>query len=368
METMNTPILSARSLVKQYGTTFALAGVDLDITAGESVAIMGASGSGKTTLLHCLAGIIGPDGGTISFTSPTGQLRIDELGERRRSQLRREAFGFVFQQGLLVPELTAVENVALALMLNGVPRKTAEQHAAGWLAALGLAGMEQRRIGELSGGQAQRVAIARAQVTGASVVFADEPTGALDSQTSADVMGALLHATTGQGRTLVLVTHDETVAARCSRTIRLRDGRIEGAPRNAATGGVNIGWAPQPAAQSMPTQAPMPSVQPPGIPPIPSTGGTTQSAAVMAGAAAELIDSSSPQPFAQVSAARHVNGSASGFEGTGLLDAADADDSGTGAARADTKTSGIRVLGAGWGFDAMSLGAFAQYRRKGAAA
>src|SRR5690606_17896997 len=134
--------------------------------------------------------------------------------------------GFVFQQGLLIPELTAVENVALALMLQGVPKAQALGPAAQALATLGLAGLEDRRIGELSGGQAQRVAIARAQVTGARVVFADEPTGALDSTTSAEVFDALLHSTTGQGRTLVTVTHDPTVAARCQRVISVRDGRI----------------------------------------------------------------------------------------------------------------------------------------------
>ncbi|MET0886871.1 MAG: ATP-binding cassette domain-containing protein, partial [Mycetocola sp.] len=132
------------------------------------------------------------------------------------------------QQGLLIPELTAVENVALPLMLSGYPRREAEGRAQRWLASLGLGGMEARRIGELSGGQAQRVAIARAQVTGATVVFADEPTGALDSATGDDVLTALLASTVGQGHTLVVVTHDENVAARCSRVVRLRDGRVDG--------------------------------------------------------------------------------------------------------------------------------------------
>ncbi|HXH33263.1 MAG TPA: ABC transporter ATP-binding protein [Plantibacter sp.] len=248
---MTTSLLSARSLTKQYGSTFALAGVDLDIVAGESIAIMGASGSGKTTLLHTLAGIVRPDSGAISLSTPTGVVRVDELDERGRSKLRREAFGFVFQQGLLIPELTAVENVAVALMLNGVARPAAEASAAAWLAALGLAGLEGRRIGELSGGQAQRVAIARAQVTGAAIVFADEPTGALDSRTSADVMGALLHTTTGQGRTLVLVTHDETVAAQCSRVVRLADGRVIGQQASPS---------PSPAAAPVPFQAAAPAL------------------------------------------------------------------------------------------------------------
>ncbi|PCE13624.1 ABC transporter ATP-binding protein [Microbacterium sp. SZ1] len=224
---MNTHVLEARALTKSYGTTRALAGVDLQVLPGESVAIMGASGSGKTTLLHVLAGIITPDSGTVSFRPAAGSpVELSGLGESARSRLRRERFGFVFQQGLLIPELTAVENVALASMINGVKRADAVHHAASWLAALGLAGMEDRRIGELSGGQAQRVAIARAQATGAELVFADEPTGALDSHTSHEVMDALLWSTTGQGRTLLVVTHDPEVAARCSRIASVRDGQV----------------------------------------------------------------------------------------------------------------------------------------------
>jgi putative ABC transport system ATP-binding protein len=224
---MNSPVLAAHALTKTSGSTRALAGVDLAISRGESVAIMGASGSGKTTLLHVLAGIITPDTGSVTFQPAAGgAMELTGMSESARSRLRRERLGFVFQQGLLIPELTAVENVALASMINGVKRADAVQHAASWLGALGLAGMEDRRIGELSGGQAQRVAIARAQATGAELVFADEPTGALDSQTSREVMDALLWSTTGQGRTLVVVTHDPEVAARCSRTIAVRDGLV----------------------------------------------------------------------------------------------------------------------------------------------
>ncbi|RLP74590.1 ABC transporter ATP-binding protein [Mycetocola tolaasinivorans] len=243
-------VLTAANLVKVYGgKTRALAGVDLALQSGESVAIMGASGSGKTTLLHALAGIIVPDGGRVSFAGPVGPVEVSALNERDRARLRRESFGFVFQQGLLVPELTALENVALPMMLAGYPRPESEAHARRWLDALGLPGLGDRRIGELSGGQAQRVAIARAQVTGASIIFADEPTGALDSQTSADVMDALLHSTVGQGHTLVVVTHDREVAARCDRTIHLRDGRVhtasgEPVPAAAAPGFefVGEGW------------------------------------------------------------------------------------------------------------------------------
>ena len=220
------PTLLAAGLTKTYGPSTALAGVDFHVHPGESVAIMGASGSGMTTLLHCLAGILAPDSGSVVLTTSRGPLEVTGLDEAGRSRLRREAFGFVFQQGLLLPELTAVENVALPLMLTGIDRRAAEQTAAMWLAALGLAGLEARRIGQLSGGQAQRVAIARAQTTGAAVVFADEPTGALYSQTSAEVVDALIRSTTDRGRSLVVVTHDETVANRCSRIVRLADGHI----------------------------------------------------------------------------------------------------------------------------------------------
>lgn len=257
---MNTPLLHASSLVLRYGTTMALAGVDLVISEGESVAIMGASGSGKTSLLHCLSGILRPDAGTVRFDGPLGAVDLSTLSDGERSRLRREAFGFVFQQGLLVPELTAVENAALPLLLSGYPRREAEARAASWLAALGLGGMEKRRIGELSGGQAQRVAIARAQVGGATLIFADEPTGALDSSTSVDVMDALLRSTVGQGHTLVVVTHDETVAARCSRTVRLSDGRIvsdSAGPVRTAAGMPTFA----PANQGAPAQQPHPVQQ-----------------------------------------------------------------------------------------------------------
>ncbi|HRO31193.1 MULTISPECIES: ABC transporter ATP-binding protein [Micrococcaceae] len=221
------PLLTARNLVKDYGTTRALDGVDLTVGIGESVAIMGPSGSGKTTLMHVLSGILLPEAGSVLFTAPgSDPVEVTALDEDARARLRRERLGFVFQDGLLLPELTAQENVALPLMLSGVPRPAAEHHAGQWLAALGLDGMQDRRLGELSGGQAQRVAIARAQVADPQVVYADEPTGALDSVTSASVLTALLDSTVGRGHTLVMVTHDEATAARCSRLVRVQDGRI----------------------------------------------------------------------------------------------------------------------------------------------
>ncbi|QAY69115.1 ABC transporter ATP-binding protein [Xylanimonas protaetiae] len=230
------PLLSARGLSMAYPGVRALDGVDLDVLPGESVAVMGASGSGKTTLLHLLAGILRPTAGTVTLATPAGPVGVHALDDAERSRLRREQLGFVFQQGLLLDELTALENVAVALMLNGVPRAAASEQAARWLAALGLAGLEDRRLGALSGGQAQRVAIARAQVTGARLLFADEPTGALDSRTGAEVLDLLL-AAVAQGRTLVVVTHDAGVAARCDRVVTLSDGRVVADTRRAASAG-----------------------------------------------------------------------------------------------------------------------------------
>ncbi|WP_120005470.1 ABC transporter ATP-binding protein [Nesterenkonia muleiensis] len=236
----NSPLITASRLTKTYGTTRALNGVDLTVCAGESVAVMGPSGSGKTTLMHVLSGIITAESGTMQFlpqsTAGDHPVTVSGLSSEKRARLRRQHIGFVFQEGLLMPELTALENVAVALMLSGTPRTAAESAAARWLQALGLAGLEDRRPGQLSGGQAQRVAIARAQVTEPQIVFADEPTGALDSATSAQVLDALLDSTVGRGAPLVVVTHDPDVAARCSRLIRLEDGRIVHDSANAEVG------------------------------------------------------------------------------------------------------------------------------------
>jgi putative ABC transport system ATP-binding protein len=219
------PRLSARGLVKTFGPTTALAGVDVDLADGESLAVMGPSGSGKSTLLHCLAGILRPDSGSVTLRGQDVSL----LNERERSLLRRQHYGFVFQFGQLLSELPADENVALPAMLLGAPRAQAVLHARQWLRSFGLEGMEGRRPGELSGGQAQRVAVARALITKPDVVFADEPTGALDQTTGADVMRLLTETTRAAGASLVVVTHDETVAAWCSRRIEVRDGLVTGA-------------------------------------------------------------------------------------------------------------------------------------------
>ena len=225
------PVISARSVTKTYGPNTVLRGVSLDIYPGESVAIMGPSGSGKTTLLHALAGIITMDSGSVHITTPhpgAGPNTVDlsSLTEKQRTALRAGSFGFIFQQGLLVPELTTEENVALAAMLAGGGRAQARVAAVDLLTKLGLGDKLQCRIGELSGGQAQRVAIARSQVTGAPITFADEPTGALDTTTAHEVMALLLALIPQQGKTLVIVTHDPNIAAQCSRTIHLLDGQI----------------------------------------------------------------------------------------------------------------------------------------------
>ena len=244
-------IISARNLHKSYGNNPVLRNVSLDIYPGESVAIMGPSGSGKTTLLHALSGIIKLDAGSVLFNGPAGQVAVESLSERERTSLRANSFGFVFQQGLLVPELTAEENVSLAAMIAGVPRQQARSISADLLNRLGLGQMLDRRMGEMSGGQAQRVAIARSQVNGAPVTFADEPTGALDSKTAREVMALLLTMIPQQGKTLLVVTHDPNVAAACSRVVYLQDGQIVSDQRNNQ-GGVP---AQNPGAQSFGAQS-----------------------------------------------------------------------------------------------------------------
>jgi putative ABC transport system ATP-binding protein len=225
-----TPLLSGRGLVKRYGRQHALAGVDIDVRAGEVLAIVGPSGSGKSSLLHVLAGILRADEGQITLA---GQ-RIDQLSETKRGELRRTEFGFVFQAGMLVGELTAEENVALPLLLGGGPRRDAMAAARDWLARLGLRGKEGRRPGELSGGEAQRVAIARAIAHRPKVIFADEPTGALDTRTGNATVGVLLGAAKETGAAVIIVTHDRELAAAIPRTVSIRDGRIE-SPAPAGT-------------------------------------------------------------------------------------------------------------------------------------
>jgi putative ABC transport system ATP-binding protein len=217
-----TAALRARGVELSFGATPALRGADLTIATGEIVAVMGPSGSGKSTLLHCLAGILVPDAGEVLV----GEERIDVLDETRRSELRRARFGFVFQFGQLIPELTAEENVALPLLLGGVRRDRALPRAREWLDRLGLDGLYGRRSGELSGGQAQRVALARALAGEPEVLFADEPTGALDSITGEQVMELMVGLARERGTTVVLVTHEARIAAYAEREVIVRDGRV----------------------------------------------------------------------------------------------------------------------------------------------
>jgi putative ABC transport system ATP-binding protein len=214
-------LLSGVDLHKSFGRTAALAGASMCVRSGEIVAVMGPSGSGKSTLLHCLAGIVPADSGRITYDGRD----LSAMRDAERSALRRGQFGFVFQFGQLVPELTCLENVALPLRLDGVRRREAQRRAASWLERLEVAGAAGKRPGEVSGGEGQRVAVARAVVTGPRVIFADEPTGALDSLNGELVMRLLTDAARQSGAAVVLVTHEPRVAAYSDREVIVRDGR-----------------------------------------------------------------------------------------------------------------------------------------------
>jgi putative ABC transport system ATP-binding protein len=215
-------LIEARDVTRSFGQTHALTGASISVGSGEILAVMGPSGSGKSTLLHCLAGIFTPDSGDVWFDGE----RLDTLSDNKRTELRRTAFGFVFQFGQLVPELTVADNIALPLLLNRIGRKSAYAKAAGWLPRLGLDGLGGRRTGELSGGQAQRVALARAVVAQPKLLFADEPTGSLDTLTGEMVMDLLVSIAREEGTTVVLITHDARVAAYADREVMVRDGKV----------------------------------------------------------------------------------------------------------------------------------------------
>ncbi|MCW2892184.1 MAG: macrolide transporter ATP-binding protein [Actinomycetia bacterium] len=219
---MSSALIEARGVHKAFGQTPALRGASVAVRQGEILAIMGPSGSGKSTLLHCLAGIFTPDKGDVAFD---GQV-LNTMSEADRTKLRRTAFGFVFQFGQLVPELTAADNVALPLLLNRTKRKVAYKTADTWLDKLGIGDKGRRRTGELSGGEAQRVAVARALAMAPKVIFADEPTGSLDSLTGEKVMDLLTGLAREQGSTVVIVTHDARVAAYADRVAMVRDGIV----------------------------------------------------------------------------------------------------------------------------------------------
>jgi putative ABC transport system ATP-binding protein len=214
-------VLSCRGLEKSFGMTPALRGVDFTIATGELVAITGPSGSGKSTLLHCLAGIQRPDRGEVFLRDR----RIDGLDTRARTLLRRREFGFVFQFGELVPELTSAENVALPLLLERVPRSDAMKRSREWLEKVGVAELADRVPSELSGGQRQRVAVARSLVHDPAVLFADEPTGSLDSLAAENLLELLVSLGESSDLTMLMVTHDPRVAAYGQREVVIRDGR-----------------------------------------------------------------------------------------------------------------------------------------------
>jgi putative ABC transport system ATP-binding protein len=218
-----TLLLSGTGITKSYGPTPALRGVGIDIAEGEIVAVTGPSGCGKSTLLHCLAGILRVDGGTVTY-------RDQDLGlwsEARRSELRRTDFGVLFQFGQLVPELTAAENVALPLLLAGSGRREARKAASLWLERFEVGEFADVRPGALSGGQQQRCAVARALVTGPRVLFADEPTGALDVLTGERVLTEIVQVARAESMAVVLVTHEAQIAAYADRDVTLRDGVVD---------------------------------------------------------------------------------------------------------------------------------------------
>lgn len=220
---MSAAIVEARAVRKAFGRTEALRGTSLAVAEGEVVAVTGPSGSGKSTLLLCLAGVLRPEAGEIWYDGR----KLHEVSENDRTRLRRREFGLVLQYGQLVPELTAVQNVALPLLLEKHDRAAARTLATGWLERLGALDVADALPGEMSGGEAQRVAIARALVTGPRVIFADEPTGALDTVSGEQVLAALLATARESGATVVLVTHDNRVAASADREVVIRDGSVE---------------------------------------------------------------------------------------------------------------------------------------------
>jgi putative ABC transport system ATP-binding protein len=224
LDAMTTPMVSMRDLRMEYGAgpsrVTALDGLSVDLPAGSFTAVMGPSGSGKSTLLHCAAGLDRPTSGQVTVDG----VRLAELDETALTLLRRRRIGFVFQAFNLVSSLTAAQNVALPLRLAGRRITPGEVTAA--LEAVGLADRARHRPVELSGGQQQRVAIARAMITRPAVIFADEPTGALDNQTSRHVLELLRALATGQGQTIVMVTHDPVAAAWADSVLLLTDGRL----------------------------------------------------------------------------------------------------------------------------------------------
>lgn len=214
--------IKASNLIKGYRDTEVLNGISLEINQGEQVAVMGPSGVGKSTLLHCLSGLLAPDAGevTIEGTSYQSLKRSDLI------ELRQNGFGFIFQSAQLIPELTVIENVMMPLFLDGFSRRRARPLAQTWLNNLQISELGQRPTHTISGGQAQKVAVARALIHSPQVIFADEPTAALDQVSAQEVMQVLTFTATRLRATLILVTHDPKIAQWCQRQVEVRDGLI----------------------------------------------------------------------------------------------------------------------------------------------
>ena len=236
-------IMRARGLEMSFGQTHALRGVDLDVAAGEVLAVTGPSGSGKSTLLHVMAGVLVPDAGRVDYHGSDTTQDIAALDEAARSRLRLKEFGFIFQFGQLLPDLSALDNVTIPLLLAGTPRRRALAQARETLGELGLNEHLDKRPTQLSGGQAQRAAVARALVTNPRLLFADEPTGSLDSLAAERTMEVLLNSVRSRGAGLVIITHDARVAAYADREVTVRDGRIGPGATQAAAGPSRPGHA-----------------------------------------------------------------------------------------------------------------------------
>ena len=222
----NDYIISATDVFKTYATgrvhVQALRGIDLHVNQGEMVAIMGPSGCGKTTLLNCLSGLDSTDSGQIFVEN----MQLHTLPDDERSDYRAQRMGFIFQLYNLLPVLTSVENVEMPLLVSGVASQEARQRSLQMLETVGLAEWAQHLPAELSGGQRQRVTIARALVNNPAIIWADEPTGDLDSETTQDIMDLLLSLNRQNRQTFVLVTHSREVGEMCHRIVRMRDGQI----------------------------------------------------------------------------------------------------------------------------------------------